>query len=55
MYPNMAMQLNLNATRPPVLQVTPSFANLTVTGTVGIDVVLPNKTVVNTLVLGLVS
>ena len=51
----MGMEILLNATRPPVLQVIPSSANFTITGTLNVNVIQPNKTKVNAFILGLVS
>lgn len=51
----MPMQLDLVSTKPPNLQITPEMANLTITGTMGADVIKPDKTIVNAFVLGVVS
>ena len=52
----MAMEVLLNATKPPILQIVPSSANFTITGTLNVNVIQPpNNTIVNAFVLGLVS
>ncbi len=54
-FPNMEIQIYVNSTKQPWLKVTKNNANFTVTGTLRIDVVLPNNTKVNAFILGLVS
>lgn len=49
----MPMELVLNATEPPVLQVSKG-ANFTVNGTVDVNVVQKNKTLTKAFTLGLV-
>ena len=50
----MDMELFLNATKPPVLQVVPNSANFTITGTLTVNVIDSNKKKVNAFVIGLV-
>lgn len=55
-YPNMAMVLGLEGTKPPVLQVVPNSANFTVPGNVNVYVrdTTKNATVL-AFILGVVS
>ena len=50
----MDMEIYINATKPPVLQITPSTANFTLYGNVSVNVIQGNKTKTNAFVLGLV-
>ena len=52
-FPDMPMQLFLNATKPPVLLVSKG-ANFTLVGTVDVNVVQKNKTLTKAFTLGLV-
>ena len=52
-YPDMPMELFLNATDPPVLQVSKG-ANFTLKGIVDVNVVQKNKTLTKAFTLGLV-
>lgn len=49
------MEVFLNSTKAPVLQVIPNSANFTVTGTLDVSVVQANKTKAEAFKLGLVS
>lgn len=51
----MAMQLDLISTQPPSLKVNPKTVNMTIIGNMEVDVIKPDKTVVNAFVLGVVS
>ena len=49
------MQLDLNATKPPIMTFSPSGGNLTVFGEMKVEVVSPtNKTVQEAFTLGMV-
>ncbi|XP_019854891.1 PREDICTED: bactericidal permeability-increasing protein-like isoform X1 [Amphimedon queenslandica] len=50
-YPNMLMQLNIISVKPPLVQISPQMVNLTLVGTLGVNVVYPNKTEVTAFVL----
>ena len=45
----------VNATKPPVLRVTPKGANVTIIGNVDVNVIQKNKTRTNAFILGLVK
>lgn len=49
------MQLDLVSVKPPVVQISPEMVNMTLVGTLGVNVVFPNKTQVNAFVLAVVS
>lgn len=51
MYPNMAMQLQLAATQMPSAKFTPSGAAISVYGNMLVQVILPNKTIVDACTL----
>ena len=54
-FPNWAMQLDLNATKPPIMTFSPSGGNLTVFGEMKVEVVSPtNKTIQEAFTLGMV-
>ena len=54
-FPNWAMQLQLNATKPPIMIFSPSGGNLTVFGEMFVNVVNPaNKSIQQAFVLGMV-
>lgn len=56
MFPNWAMQVQLNATKPPDMTFLPSGGNLTVFGETIVEVVNPtNKTIQQAFVLGMVK
>ena len=49
------MQLNIISVKPPLVQISPQMVNLTLIGTLGVNVVYPNKTQVTAFVLAVVS
>ena len=51
----MLMQLNVISVKPPLVQISPQMVNLTLVGTLGVNVVYPNKTQVTAFVLAVVS
>ena len=50
----MDMEFYLDATRPPLLQVVPNSANITIVGAVDVNVIQANKTVATAFVLNVV-
>ena len=55
-YPNMLMQLTVKAVKPPLVLVTPSDINITIPGSMVVQVIqLPNKTMQEAFELGVVS
>ena len=48
------MQLTLSAIKPPQTQITPSAINVTINSSVDVQILLPNKTIQDAFVLGLV-
>ena len=50
----MDMEIYINATKPPVLQITPDAASFTLYGNVSVNVIQANKAKVNAFVPGLV-
>ena len=55
-YPNMLMQLIIKAVKPPLVLVTPSDINITIPGSMVVQVIQPpNKTMQEAFELGVVS
>ena len=48
------MQLDLKSSKPPNLNIVPGSANFTLTGTIDVNVVESNNSIVNAFLLGLV-
>eukprot|EP00731_Ephydatia_muelleri_P031068 Em0022g582a len=53
-YPNQLMELYLNATKPPTLDIVPGSANFTIPGEVVVSVFMPDGTLQVAFVLGMV-
>ena len=52
-FPNMGVEIALKATKPPIVHLTPKGGELSAFGTIDMNVILPNNTVVTAFTLGI--